>query len=68
MNSLVFNFLPLPLSFPVGYLLGRFGLQISMRVSGVLAIIGAWMRTLINQNYYYSLAGSIVFGMGYPII
>lgn len=38
-----------------------------MRIAGILALIGIWMRTFINHWYYFSLFGSIFLGIGNPI-
>jgi len=64
MNQLILNFLALPLSFPVGFMLEKIGLRPSLRISALLVLVAAWLRVLVNYNYYFVLLGHILLGIG----
>lgn len=68
MNGLIINFLALPLSIPVGYMIEKLGLRIGALIAVVLVITAAWLRALINTHYYFVLFGHILIGIGYPIL
>jgi len=57
MNGLIINFLALPLSFPVGMLIERIGLQNSLRIAAVLGLVASWVRIFVNWNFYSTLEG-----------
>ncbi|KAL4479917.1 hypothetical protein ABPG74_020433 [Tetrahymena malaccensis] len=68
LNSLIQNILFLPVTLPVGYILEKYGMCISIYISSILVIIGVWLRVLINQNYYLVFLGHILMGLGIPFV
>ncbi|KAL4509326.1 hypothetical protein ABPG72_018257 [Tetrahymena utriculariae] len=68
LNSLMQNILFLPVTLPVGYILEKYGLCVSIYISSILVIVGVWLRVLINQNYYLVFLGHILMGLGIPFI
>ncbi|EAS03557.2 MFS transporter (macronuclear) [Tetrahymena thermophila SB210] len=66
MNMLILHLLHLPLSFPIGYFIEKFGLTVSVWVSTTLMLVAVWIRTLINTNYFIVLGAHIILAIGYP--
>ncbi|KAL4479915.1 hypothetical protein ABPG74_020431 [Tetrahymena malaccensis] len=66
LNSLMQNILFLPVTFPVSFVLEKFGMRASVYIAAVIIIASVWIRLLVNVNYYYTLLAHIMMGLGFP--
>lgn len=65
---LVFVIFYIPLMFPANYLIEHKGISIPLILAAGLLIIGAWIRMLANQSFYFILAGQILMALGQPFV
>ena len=65
---LVFVILYIPLMFPANYLIENKGISIPIWIASVTMIAGAWIRMLVNVNFYFVLIGQILMAFGQPFM
>ncbi|KAL4460444.1 hypothetical protein ABPG74_000195 [Tetrahymena malaccensis] len=68
LNSLLFLLMHPLFTFPANFIIDKYGVKISITLGCVLCMIGAWLRLLVNQNFYILIVGSIFCGIGRPFI
>lgn len=47
----------LPMNFPSTYVLDRYGLRAGLTIGMVGTCVGLWLRILINDSFWYAVAG-----------
>jgi fucose permease len=52
------------ITFPANFVLDDYGLRVGMFFAAALTIIGLLLRILINQSFYWVIAGAIIGGIG----
>lgn len=57
MLILPFTIFFIPLIFPANYLIENYGIRIPVFIASVTLVIGAWIRILVNYNFYFLVAG-----------
>ena len=56
----------IPINFPANLLVEKYGISIPIRLGSTLLIIGAALRLLLHNGFYYILAGQWIMAMGLP--
>lgn len=66
--SLSFAFFFLPMNFPSTYVLDRYGLRVGVMWGITLTVLGLWLRCLVNQSFWWVVAGQTVMAIGQPFL
>jgi hypothetical protein len=53
---------------PGNYIIDSFGLKTALLVNGIFLIIGVWIRTLIDYNFWFVIIGNGIAGVGLNMI
>ena len=64
----LFMALYLPANFPCVYIIDRWGLRTGILVGIITMVVGMWVRTLINYDFRFALAGNVIMALGQPLI
>ena len=65
---LVFVILYIPWMFPANYLIENKGIAIPIYIASIAMIAGAWLRMLVNVNFYFVIAGQAIMAFGQPFM
>ena len=68
MLVLPFIFLFIPWIFPANYLIDTKGVVIPVYIASVTLLAGAWIRILVNTNFYFVIAGQVLMAIGQPFM
>jgi len=70
MSSIVFSITYIPMTFVAIKLFKEMRLSTVFRIATVIAVAGAWIRVLAeqNKNFYWILAGYTLISLAYPIL
>lgn len=65
LNVLLFSILNPIFSFPVNWILDKYGMKIGCSAGGVLLITGVWLRTLLTEGQvFWCVCGTILSSVG----
>ena len=53
---------------PIGYLLSYLTIRLNVILTLATAILGAWLRCLVNQNFYFAFIGHYLLGISFSFI
>ena len=65
---LVFVILYIPCMFPANYLIENKGISIPIYIASIAMLAGAWLRMLVNVNFYFVIAGQTLMAFGQPFM
>ena len=68
MLVLPFIILFIPCIFPANYLIDTVGIRVPVYIASVTLLAGAWIRQLVNVNFYFVLAGQVIMALGQPFM
>ena len=68
MLVLPFIILFIPWIFPANYLIDTKGIVIPVYIASVTMILGAWIRILVNTNFYFVIGGQVLMAIGQPFM
>lgn len=68
MLVLPFIILFIPCIFPANYLIENYGISIPVYWASVTLLIGAWIRLLVNVNFYIVIGGQVIMALGQPFM
>lgn len=68
MLVLPFIILFIPCIFPANYLIERVGINVPVYIASVTLLVGAWIRMLVNIDFYFVLGGQIIMAIGQPFM
>ncbi|CAI2366797.1 unnamed protein product [Moneuplotes crassus] len=68
MLVLPFIVLFIPCIFPANYLIENYGISIPVYWASVTLLIGAWIRLLVNVNFYIVIGGQVIMALGQPFM
>lgn len=57
-----------PTMLPVNYISDKYGIRIGTMIGGFMIIVGTALKCLININYYFTVVGSLLCGIGNSFI
>lgn len=67
--SIILSFLAFSLAnFPANHIIDTKGLRVSFLAGTALYTIGLTLYALINQSYYFVIAGTVFMGLGQPFL
>lgn len=55
-------------TFPAAYFIDTYGTRVGISIGCALCMIGISMRMLINQGFWFAIAGQVIAGIGRPFI
>ena len=55
------------MNFPCVYVIDKFGLRWAIVLGITSTTVGLWMRTLINVNFMFLVAGQIIMALAQPL-
>ena len=62
-----FNFTVLLFLIPYNYISLKFGLRIPTYIAVVCLVIGAWLRLLVNDSFWWVIIGQSIMAVGHPL-
>ena len=68
MLVLPFIVLFIPMIFPANYLIDNYGISIPVYWASVTLLVGAWIRMLVNVNFYIVIVGQVIMALGQPFM
>lgn len=68
MLVLPFIFLFIPCIFPANYLIDNYGISIPVYWASFTLLLGAWIRLLVNYNFYTVVLGQVIMALGQPFM
>jgi len=68
LGALLFTLMHPIFTFPAAYVIDKYGTKFGIGFGSVLCFIGACIRMLVNQSFYFVIVGQVIAGIGRPFI
>lgn len=68
MLVLPFIILFIPCIFPANYLIDKTGIRVPVYFASATLLAGAWIRLLVNTDFYFVIAGQVIMAIGQPFM
>lgn len=68
LGGLLFTLMHPIFTFPAAYVIDTYGNKTGIMLGSALGIIGVCLRLLVNQGFFFVIAGQVIAGIGRPFI